>query len=54
MPLADYIDVELRAKNIDELIALTEGSEAHTIVSYHDFEKTPAVKEMLDILAQLS
>jgi 3-dehydroquinate dehydratase I len=52
MPMADYIDVELRAKNIDELIALTEGSEAHTIVSYHDFEKTPPVKEMIDILAR--
>lgn len=51
MPMADYIDVELRAKNIDELIALTEGSEAHTIISYHDFEKTPPVREMIDILA---
>ena len=51
MPMADYIDVELRAKNIDELMSLTEGSEAHTIISYHDFEKTPAVNEMIDILA---
>ncbi len=51
IPMADYIDVELRAKNIDELVALTEGTEAHSIVSYHDFEKTPSRKEMIDILA---
>ncbi len=31
---------------------MTEGSEAVSIVSYHDFEKTPPKKEMLDILAR--
>lgn len=52
MPMADYIDVELRAKNVDEIVLLTKGSGALSIVSYHDFEKTPSVKEMLGILAQ--
>jgi len=49
-PFVDYVDVELRAKNIDELIATTKGSEALTIVSHHDFERTPSKKEMSDIL----
>jgi 3-dehydroquinate dehydratase-1 len=52
MPAADYIDVELRAKNVDELVSLTRGSGALSIVSYHDFEKTPSKKDMLDILAR--
>ncbi len=52
IPVADYIDVELRAKNIDEIVSLTEGSGALSIVSYHDFEKTPSKKEMFDILAR--
>ena len=49
---ADYIDVELRAKNIDDIVALTEGSDALSIVSYHDFEKTPPEKEMMDIISR--
>jgi 3-dehydroquinate dehydratase-1 len=49
-PFADYIDVELRAKNVDELASSTEGSEALTIVSYHDFEGTPLKRDMAEIL----
>lgn len=52
IPYADYIDVELRAKNCGDIVALAEGSDALAIVSYHDFEKTPPKKEMLDILSQ--
>jgi 3-dehydroquinate dehydratase-1 len=52
MPAADYIDVELRAKNVDELVSLTKGSGALSIVSYHDFKKTPSKKDMLNILAR--
>jgi 3-dehydroquinate dehydratase-1 len=49
-PFADYIDVELRAKNVDDLVDTAEGSEALTIVSYHDFARTPSKKKMSDIL----
>lgn len=49
-PFADYVDVELRAKNIDELVSSAEGSKALTIVSYHDFEGTPPKRDMADIL----
>ncbi len=52
VPVADYIDVELRAPNVDELVALTEGTDALSIISYHDFEKCPSKKEMMDIIVQ--
>lgn len=52
VPVADYIDVELRAPNIDELVALTEGTDALSIVSYHDFEKMPSKKEMMDLVVK--
>ena len=52
IPMADYVDVELRAPNIDEIIGLTEGSDALSIVSYHDFEKTPPGMEVPQILAR--
>jgi 3-dehydroquinate dehydratase-1 len=49
-PYAEYIDVELRAKNVERLIATTHGTEAMPIVSYHDFEGTPPNAEMLSII----
>ncbi|AFC98887.1 3-dehydroquinate dehydratase, type I [Methanocella conradii HZ254] len=52
IPLADYVDVELRAGNVDEIVSLTEGSDAMAIVSYHDFERTPSNGEMLDIISR--
>jgi 3-dehydroquinate dehydratase-1 len=52
IPVADYIDVELRASNVGEIVAMTEGSDALSIVSYHDFERMPAKKEMLDIIVR--
>ncbi len=51
LPVADYADVELRAKNVDEIVSLIKGSGALSIVSYHDFEKAPTERDMLDILA---
>lgn len=50
-PYAEYIDVELRAnKVLDEIIAVTKGTRAMPIVSYHDFEGTPPDAEMLSII----
>lgn len=49
-PYAEFIDVELRAGGIDEIVRSVEGTEAKTIVSYHDFDKTPSNAEMLGIL----
>ncbi len=52
VPVADYIDVELRAPNVDELVALTGGTDALSIISYHDFEKMPSKKEMMDVVVK--
>ncbi len=52
IPMAGYIDVELRARNLDDIIRLTEGSDVMAIVSYHDFEKTPPCGEMLDVISR--
>ncbi|MGA9139001.1 MAG: type I 3-dehydroquinate dehydratase [Methanocella sp.] len=49
-PCAEYIDVELRAMRVDELVATVQGTEAMPIVSYHDFEGTPPNAEMLSII----
>ena len=49
-PYADFIDVELRAENLDELIATIQGTDAVPIVSYHDFDRTPSNEEMLSII----
>lgn len=51
-PMADYIDVELRAPDVEGLVALAEGTDAMSIVSYHDFAKSPSKREMLDIVGR--
>lgn len=47
---AEFIDVELRAKRVDELVATVQGTDAIPIVSYHDFAGTPPNAEMLSII----
>lgn len=49
-PYADYVDFELRAPNLEALVATTEGTDAMPIVSYHDFEKTPSNEEMISVI----
>lgn len=51
-PYADYIDVELRASNLDELVKVCEGQDCMPIVSYHDFKETPQNEEMLSIISR--
>ncbi len=52
LPMADYVDVELRAANVDRVASLAKGSGVSCIVSYHDFTKTPPVEEMAGLLAR--
>jgi len=47
---ADYVDVELHAKNLEALLEATQGGKAKRIVSSHNFELTPSNSEMLSIL----
>jgi 3-dehydroquinate dehydratase I len=49
-PYAGYIDVELRAKKADDIVSVVKGTDALSIVSYHDFENTPSVDEMVEII----
>ncbi|HTY92079.1 MAG TPA: type I 3-dehydroquinate dehydratase [Methanocella sp.] len=52
IPVADYIDVELRAENVEEIVSYTEGTDALSIISYHDFERAPPKKDMMDIIVR--
>ena len=46
--LADYVDIELQSN--DEYINRIHDSGVTTIVSYHDFKKTPELNEILYIV----
>lgn len=47
---AAFIDVELKARTLDDIISTTKGTDALPIVSYHNFKKTPSNAEMLRAL----
>ena len=46
--LVEYVDIELQSN--DEYIEKLQKSKAKTIVSYHDFEKTPDLNEIMYIV----
>ena len=46
--LVDYVDIELQSS--DEYIQKVHDSGVKTIVSYHDFEKTPDLNEIMYIV----
>lgn len=50
MPYAAFIDVELKARTLDEIVRKTKGTEVLPIVSSHDFKKTPSNAIMLRII----
>lgn len=52
--LVDLIDVELFAEDAvrDDLIAYAHGKGVKVVVSNHDFQKTPAVEELVSRLVQ--
>ena len=47
-PLVDYVDIELQSD--DEYIKKIHDTGVKTIVSYHDFEKTPDLNEIMYIV----
>ena len=47
-PLVEYVDIELQSN--DEYIYNIKDTGVKTIVSYHDFEKTPELDEILYIV----
>ena len=46
--IVDYVDIELQTK--DEYIELIQNTNAKTIISYHDFDKTPDLNEIMYIV----
>ena len=46
--IVDFVDIELQTK--DEYIELIQNTNAKTIISYHDFEKTPDLNEIMYII----
>ena len=46
--IVDYVDIELQTE--DEYIELIQNTPAETIISYHDFEKTPDLNEIMYIV----
>ncbi|WP_017470583.1 type I 3-dehydroquinate dehydratase [Amphibacillus jilinensis] len=52
--VVDFIDIELLfVESIrDDLIALAKQNQVHTIISNHDFNKTPAKEEMINRLKE--
>jgi 3-dehydroquinate dehydratase-1 len=51
---ASYIDVELTLNNQqrDDLISFAKGYSAKVIISYHNFDKTPSLQELKEIIDQ--
>ncbi len=46
---ADIIDIELRTKNLEEVIPVI-GKRAKCLFSFHDLEKTPSLDEMREMV----
>src|SRR5438067_7810449 len=47
LPLADYIDVELRAaRELESLLAEAQKRKIRRILSYHDFKSTPSSRSL--------
>ncbi len=52
-PSVAAIDIELRATEIiKRVVTLTSGSGKKTIISYHDFQKTPEKKSLTEIFSK--
>jgi len=48
-PSTYLVDIEFRSKIVKEVIELAKKIKKFSIVSYHDFEKTPSAQEILKI-----
>ena len=51
---ADYVDIELDAKDINQVIKTAKENNCQVIVSQHDFNSTPEIKTMQKWLVQAS
>jgi len=49
---SDYLDIELRSKNLDKIKDFCKDFNKKLIVSYHDFKKTPQKRLIKDIIEE--
>ncbi|MHA1784101.1 MAG: type I 3-dehydroquinate dehydratase [Candidatus Helarchaeota archaeon] len=49
----EFIDLEHDSLNLDELIQFAQIKEVKTIISYHDFKKTPNINECKKIIQDM-
>jgi len=47
---SEYLDIELRSKNLDKIKDFCKDFNKKLIVSYHDFENTPKKRRIKDII----
>ena len=52
-PSVYLVDIEFKSKIVKEVIDLAKKKKKYSIVSYHDFEKTPSVQEILKIYDEI-
>ncbi len=52
MDLSDAVDIELRAAGRDVVIEKAKKQGIPSIISYHDFDKTPSKEQMMRILEE--
>ncbi|MFW6065050.1 MAG: type I 3-dehydroquinate dehydratase [Candidatus Natronoplasma sp.] len=48
-----FIDIEFRSEIIDEVLELVDGTSTSSIISYHDFERTPNIDQMNEIFEKM-
>ena len=48
-----FIDIEYRSEILDEVLGLVDGTPTRSIISYHDFEKTPDLHELDELFERI-
>jgi 3-dehydroquinate dehydratase-1 len=48
--LTDLIDIELRSGIREEVVSKARANKIETIISYHDFDKTPSRSDIIEII----
>ncbi|MFO7793178.1 MAG: type I 3-dehydroquinate dehydratase [Candidatus Saliniplasma sp.] len=48
-----FIDIELKSEILDDVLELVDGTPTRSIVSYHDFKKTPDLHELEELFEKI-
>lgn len=47
---ADFVDIELKSRILEEVVSIVKGKGKKVVVSYHNFKKTPGKEILRDII----